>query len=159
LRTGRPVRHAVVGVVRRDSSGSASGPPRRWLLVNCMPLGRVGGTDNPTTPPALGGWSERSGRQVEAAAHPPHRASTGAVTTVSDTSAYVQAREAIRTSEERYRGLVESLPLMLIQTDRSMRLTSVNPATAAITGYQLHEITDPAAWAVVLHPDDLPRAQ
>ncbi len=79
------------------------------------------------------------------------------VTTFSDISAYMNAREAIRISEERYRGLVESLPVMVVQADRDRRLTYINPATEAITGYSLSEIADPVSWAKRIHTEDLPR--
>jgi PAS domain S-box-containing protein len=104
--------------------------PVRWILVNAMPLGPTG---QGSGPPA------------------------GVVATFSDISAYVHARETIRVSEERYRGLVESLPMMVVQADRNLRVTWTNPATQAITGYTLAEISDPAAWASTVHTDDLPR--
>ena len=75
--------------------------------------------------------------------------------TFSDISAYVHAREAIRGSEERYRGLVESLPLMLIQCDLDMRVTYMNPATSTLTGYTLEKVSEPTAWASLIHPEDL----
>jgi PAS domain S-box-containing protein len=145
LRSGRPVRNVVIGLTSRKEEESAPacsdapaayapGSPRvRWLLVNAMPLGG-------------GAWSKRVGRL-----------DAGVVTTFSDISAYVAAREAIRVSEERYRGLVESLPLMLVQADREGRITYFNPATRAISGFELEDIADPAAWASRLHPDDLQR--
>jgi PAS domain S-box-containing protein len=85
-------------------------------------------------------------------------APVGVVTTFSDISAYVHAREAIRVSEERYRGLIESLPLMLVQADRNLRLTYANPATKRITGYDLDEIREQSAWMTILHPEDVGRA-
>jgi PAS domain S-box-containing protein len=89
----------------------------------------------------------------------PLPAGAGVVTTLSDITAYVHAREAIRTSEAAYRGLVESLPLMVIQSDLSQRVTYVNPALRAITGYEAEQIADPAVWSSLIHPEDLPRAQ
>ncbi len=64
---------------------------------------------------------------------------------------------ALRVSEERYRRLIESLPVMLIQANRDMEVTYINPSTKAITGYDLSELADPAAWKALIHPDDLPR--
>jgi PAS domain S-box-containing protein len=81
----------------------------------------------------------------------------GVVLTLSDVSAHVQAREAIKLSEERFRGLVEALPLMVVLVDRQMNLTYINPATKAIGGYDLDEVKDPAVWTSMIHPDDLPR--
>jgi PAS domain S-box-containing protein len=51
--------------------------------------------------------------------------------------------------------MVSLLPVMLVQTDRDMRVTYMNPATQATTGYEMHEIADPAAWAAAIHPEDL----
>jgi PAS domain S-box-containing protein len=86
----------------------------------------------------------------------PAGAPAGVVTTFADVTAYRHAQEVLRQSEEKYRGLVESLPLMLIQSDRDLRLLYANPATKAITGYDLDEIASPQAWAALVHPDDLP---
>src|SRR5262249_31312801 len=131
LRTGRPVRHVVVGVARRrkdegrrmkdesatsDPSSFALPPSSfspqevRWILVNAMPLG--------------------PGAKV-----PAQGEAQVVVTTFSDISAYVHAREGIRISEERYRGLIESLPMMLLQLDRNLRIIYANPAMTLITGY------------------------
>jgi PAS domain S-box-containing protein len=124
-RTGRPVRHAVVGAYPGGatvSPGDAS--ILRWLLCNAMPLG-----------------------------------TSGVVLTFSDISTYIQAREAIRLSEERFRGLVETLPLMVLLTDRQMNITYVNPASIALAGYQLGEIQEPSNWMAIIHPSDLPTMQ
>ncbi len=62
----------------------------------------------------------------------------------------------LRESEEKYRELVESLPLQVIQADADMHVTYANPATHRLTGYELSEIAQPAAWAGIIHADDLP---
>jgi PAS domain S-box-containing protein len=77
--------------------------------------------------------------------------------TFSDVSLQMLALETVRVSEERYRGLVESLPVMLLQANHNLEVTYINPVTKVITGYDLSEIAAPAAWAAVVHPDDLPR--
>jgi PAS domain S-box-containing protein len=100
----------------------------RCLLVNAMPLAAGSGTT-----------------------------AAGVVCTFSDISGYVQAREAIRVSEERYRALVETCPVMLLQSDRDLRVTYINPATRQITGYELADLTEPASWTTLVHPEDLPR--
>jgi PAS domain S-box-containing protein len=82
--------------------------------------------------------------------------SAGVVLTFSDISTYIQAREAIRVSEERFRGLVEALPLMVLLTDRQMSIQYINPASVAIAGYTLNEIQDPSSWTMLIHPKDLP---
>jgi PAS domain S-box-containing protein len=87
----------------------------------------------------------------------PASAPAGVVVTFSDITAYRHAQEVLRGSEEKYRGLVEQLPLILLQADRNLRLVYANPALRAVTGYDLQEVAEPAAWEALLHPDDLPR--
>jgi PAS domain S-box-containing protein len=79
-----------------------------------------------------------------------------AVWVLEDLTSLHQAEAARRDTEERYRDLVESLPMMLIQADREMHITYANRATRDITGYDLTEIADPQAWASICHPDDMP---
>jgi PAS domain S-box-containing protein len=79
----------------------------------------------------------------------------GVVTTFSDITAWRLAQEGIRTSEEKYRGLIEALPCMVIQTDLEQRIRYINPATQSVTGYNVEEIADVAAWMSLIHPDDL----
>jgi PAS domain S-box-containing protein len=86
-------------------------------------------------------------------------APAGVVATFADVTAEHAAREALRASEEKYRGPVESLPVMVVHADRSQRLRYANPAVRAVTGFALEEIADPAAWAARVHPDDLPRVR
>ena len=82
--------------------------------------------------------------------------SAGMVLTFSDISSYIQAREAIRLSEERFRNLVETLPLMVLLTDRQMNIHYCNPAAVQLSGYQLCEIQEPQLWMNLIHPEDLP---
>jgi PAS domain S-box-containing protein len=132
LRTGRPVRHCVVGAAPRAAEPPVSASlfdklVVRWLLVNAMPLASTAG------------------------------GAAGVVCTFSDISAYVHAREAIRASEERYRALIETCPVMVILSDRDMRVTYINPATRQTSGYELAEMAEPGMWATFIHPEDLPR--
>lgn len=100
----------------------------RWLLVNALPLApRVG-----TTP-------------------------AGVVTTFVDITDHIHAEHAIRESEERYRGLVDTLPLMVLQFDRTLRLTFANTAMTDISGFSLSEVEEPAQWKSLIHPDDSAR--
>ena len=98
----------------------------RWVLVNCMPL-------------ALG----------------QDKVLDRVVTTVADITAYRHALDVLRLSEEKYRGLVESLPLMVVQLDCDGRITYVNPAAQTITGYSLNDLPEPAAWQALIAPEDL----
>ncbi|MBY0229962.1 MAG: PAS domain S-box protein, partial [Gemmataceae bacterium] len=50
-----------------------------------------------------------------------------------------------------------SLPLMVVLTDRDLRVTYMNPATSSISGYGLDEVADPSAWMANIHADDLER--
>src|SRR5262249_11090821 len=147
LRTGEPVRNVIMGV--RVSSPSATGPTApapaestvRWLLTNSMPL-------PPTADP--GPWKRRqtdSGLTTK---------SRRVLITFADVTAHLQTLEVLRVSEEKYRGLVETLPLALLQFDRDLRLTYINPATEASTGYSLDELQAEGAWQALFHRSDLP---
>src|SRR5205809_565482 len=61
-------------------------PRVRWFLINSLPL-----APRPGSTPA------------------------GAVTTLVDVTEHIHAQQRVRLSEERYRGLIDSLPLMLFQ--------------------------------------------
>ena len=146
LRTGVPVRNVVLGLrtgLRAQGSGvsrqeadnsSCLLPPEpwalspgsvRWLLVNALPL------------------APRAGQTP-----------AGVVTTFADITDHAAAQQQLRTSEEKYRRLVDSLPLMVIQFDPQGRITFANPATWAIGGWSLDEVQSPQAWQELLHPED-----
>jgi PAS domain S-box-containing protein len=129
LRSGKPVRNVVIGLQKKEDGDKA-------ITI-----------------------SSSSVRWLLANAMPlgTTGAPAGVVITFFDVTAYRQAQEGVRLSEERYRGLVESLPLMLLQADRNQRVVYANPATTRITGYEVAEIAEPRGWASVLHPEDLPR--
>jgi PAS domain S-box-containing protein len=84
-------------------------------------------------------------------------APSGVVTTFSDVSAYRHAQEVVRTSEEKYRGLIESLPLMVLQTDANQRVIYSNPATRSTTGYEEAVLGQASFWETFLAADDLVR--
>src|SRR5262249_9134561 len=111
LRLGRPIRNVVLGMrpvsgVRGQGSGvreergkgsrDESGTP---LLSSLTPDPR---------PPTPVRWL-----LVNAMPLGRGQAAAGVVTTFADITVVRQAQEGVRLSEERYRGLVESLPLML----------------------------------------------
>src|SRR5207253_2216012 len=123
LRNGSPVRNLVLGLRPERAGGGEPSPP---------PLGSAPET---RAVPALVRWVLVNAMPLGT---PPHPA--GVVTTFSDITAYRHAQEVVRHSEEKYRGLVETLPLMLVVADRDQRLGYINPATTAITGYDLQEI-------------------
>jgi PAS domain S-box-containing protein len=141
LRMGRPVRNLVLGVVprsgpaetadRRDADPTVAFKDVRWVLINTMPLGVASIGEQP--------------------------AARGVVSTYIDITTSIRAQRMLRESEEKYRDLVESLPLMVIQADTDLRITYANPATRKVSGYELNEITEPALWSRIVHPDDVPR--
>ncbi len=135
LRMGRPVRNFVLGL--RPASPS--------------PLAGKGGGGGEGRP------SDARWLLVNAMPLTGGAATAGVVTTLSDVTAYRQAQEVLRLSEEKYRGLIESMPLMLVQADRRLRIEYANPAVGAVTGFKMEEIAEPSAWARLVHPDDLPR--
>jgi PAS domain S-box-containing protein len=80
----------------------------------------------------------------------------GAVVTFADITAYRRAQETIRQSEEKYRGLVESLPLLVYQFDRDLRVVYANPASRIVTGYDSPpENAEATAWMARVHPEDI----
>jgi PAS domain S-box-containing protein len=85
--------------------------------------------------------------------------SAGVVTTFSDVTAYRRAQDILQLSEDKYRGLIESLPLMVVQFDREMCIEYFNPAVRTISGFELDEVADPAAWISRILSEDLPRLQ
>ncbi|MGH7173360.1 MAG: PAS domain-containing sensor histidine kinase [Gemmataceae bacterium] len=134
LRLGRPVRNLVLAIVPRDRRDAGPTDPlqfkeARWVLVNAMPLG------------ASSNGEDRA---------------AGVVSTYIDITTTMRAQRMLSESEEKYRDLVESLPLMVIQADRDLRVTYANAATRNVTGYDLLEIAEPAAWSCHIHPDDIP---
>lgn len=81
----------------------------------------------------------------------------GVVVTLTDVTNARAAQEIVRASEERYRGLVETLPLLVFQLDAALRVEYLNPAAQQVAGYDLDEVRDPALWTRLIHPEDLPR--
>jgi PAS domain S-box-containing protein len=162
LREGRPVRNVILGIrrARLESRGVKIEPHSDdEVSLDGASAGSRRTVDD-ALPTILDSRVTPSVRWVLVNAMPLGEGANlgGVVTTYSDITAYRQAQEGVRASEEKYRGLIESLPLMLIQSDHDMRVTYANPATRAITGYELHEIADPASWRAIIHPEDLPRA-
>jgi PAS domain S-box-containing protein len=136
LQTGQPVRNVILAVkipLPEGNSAIAETPgtegDTRWFLANALPL--------PTSDDG---------------------SAAGVVTTFTDITAYRRAQEVLRVSEEKYRGLVDSLPIMLCQLDRDARFIYVNPAVKAVTGYDLDDLRDPERWLNLVHPEDRPRA-
>ncbi|HEV8060209.1 MAG TPA: PAS domain S-box protein, partial [Gemmataceae bacterium] len=79
------------------------------------------------------------------------------VTTFTDITALRCAANVVRASEARYRGLIESMPLMLLQSDPNGSITYINPALHELTDYDLEDLRQPEGWRVLVVPDDQPR--
>jgi PAS domain S-box-containing protein len=68
------------------------------------------------------------------------------------------AEAALRAQEQRYRMLIERLPLVIFQADRTdvNRATYVSPQIEALLGYTPGEwCANPKLWISHVHPDDL----
>jgi len=65
--------------------------------------------------------------------------------------------ERLRTSEERFRTLVETSPLFLWSGDADGRSTYFNENWLAYTGLTLDEALDSSLWVARIHPEDRDR--
>src|SRR5262249_49120218 len=72
-----------------------------------------------------------------------------------DITAHKRAEEALRESEERFRGTFENAAVGITHTDLDGRWLCVNEKLGAILGYTVAE-TRRLCWQDVTYPDDLP---
>ena len=63
------------------------------------------------------------------------------------------AQEALRCSEKKYRSVVNNLKEIIYQTDKSGRLTFLNPAWTEVTGFSLEESLGNSLLQFI-HPDE-----
>ena len=76
-----------------------------------------------------------------------------ALTDAQAIRARMQAEEALRLSEERYRSLVVAIAQIVWTTDAEGEVTGDVPTWRAFTGQSLEEIKG-SGWLAALHPDD-----
>jgi PAS domain S-box-containing protein len=82
----------------------------------------------------------------------PGTPAAGAVVSFSDITAYRQAQEGVQRSEEKIRGLMESLPLLVLQTDAELKLIDANPA--ARQALTLNKAAGADFWKTFLAADN-----
>jgi PAS domain S-box-containing protein len=140
LREGRPVRGVIVGL-RLSTTGAEDDTER---LLETSPDSAAAPAPLTSPPPV---------RWVLVNSMPLGSGPAGVVTTIADITAYRRAQDVLRSSEERYRLLVETLPLVVVQADHNLRLIFANPALQQITGFTFEEIAEPAAWGGRVHPE------
>jgi PAS domain S-box-containing protein len=139
LRHGRPVRHFVLGIAPISNGEGGIGNGRH---------------DGPAAIPHAVRWVLTNAMPLGTGKNV-----SGVVTTYADVTAHVEAQKLLRASEEKYRGLIEALPVGLVQADRAMHVTYTNQAWTEMTGYEVAEVAEPALWSVLIHPEDLPRVE
>ncbi|HUB81746.1 MAG TPA: PAS domain S-box protein [Bryobacteraceae bacterium] len=77
----------------------------------------------------------------------------GVIVSVSDVTARKRVEDALRESEERFRGLVQSSPVpMLVAVDRQ-RIVLLSQRFTDLFGYTLAETHDMASWEMCAYPD------
>ena len=78
----------------------------------------------------------------------------------SEIARRVALEQELRSSEYRYRGLVESLSAIAWEAQlEDYSYTYVSPQAETLIGYPLAEWLTPGFWERIVHPDDLPRAK
>lgn len=72
-----------------------------------------------------------------------------------------QAEEALKKSEEKFRRVIETLPVVIWSRKADTgEILILSPAAERLTGYSADELkTDPACLRSVIHPDDWERLQ
>jgi PAS domain S-box-containing protein len=78
-----------------------------------------------------------------------------------DITAQKEAEEQLRSAEERYRSLIETIPAAtyIDTVDAVSRAVYMSPQVEQIFGYTPQQwIADPELWQRGVHPDDLPAA-
>ena len=76
-----------------------------------------------------------------------------------DVTGRKEAQERLREAEERYRSLVERVPVAIYrqEIDHNGAVSYISPQIEAITGYAPEEYADPNLWVRTMHSDDRQR--
>ena len=82
-----------------------------------------------------------------------------AVWVLEDLTDLRHSEQTMRQSEEKYRGLVESLPFLVIQVNQKGRCVYANPATRQRSGSDLETYADPEQWERLVLPEFRERVQ
>ena len=93
-------------------------------------------------------WVEISGTRVEL------DGSAGIRNVIVDVTAQEAAREALRLSEEQHRLFFDAAPVGLVETDPQWQILRVNPAMAAIFGYDGPEAMVGLSATDLAHPSE-----
>jgi PAS domain S-box-containing protein len=126
--TGQSVRNEILALQAKPAGKTLpERPAPRWLLANATPL-----------------YGASSGKIDKV------------VCALADITGHRKALEVLRQSEEKHRGLLESLPVAVLHSNVESEVLYANPATKAVTGYDLDEFRKPALWAGLIHSEDLP---
>jgi two-component system, cell cycle sensor histidine kinase and response regulator CckA len=83
----------------------------------------------------------------------------GVIISVSDITVRKQAEEALRESEERFRGLVETSPVPMLVASSGRQILLVNNCFTDLFGYTLEEISDLDSWELRAFPDAVYRQE
>ncbi|MBN1694337.1 PAS domain S-box protein [candidate division WOR-3 bacterium] len=83
--------------------------------------------------------------------------SEGAIIISQDITKRIKAEKALKQNEQRFRLIVETMPSLLVITDKEGKNLYVSPNCEEITGYSKKELENNFIWWV--HEDDLGRAK
>ena len=144
----------------RDYDGDTIDESGRPLAMDRYPVVRAMATGQPAGPETIG-VRRADGSVVWGVFYAtPLRGEggkvTGGVITFVDITERRAAEQALRESEERFRTMADSAPMLVWMTDEDGRETYYNRTWLRYTGESLEQALD-HGWRRRVHPDDLPR--